>query len=618
MKELGNISRGGLLKISVWHRLLSVQLFVCWFALLSHASAQEGDTTMQYIATLETDSARLSWLNERLSAAVLSAPKSTFRLAEVYDSIAHLQNDDIYSAKALNLLGMAQYANGFYSQAAEYYLKSLEVLESTSKETNYIRLVYNNLATAYRFRKENSKSIEYYKKALAMAEETSDSSWTALISNNLGMQYVEIEDYPSAIGYYDKAIDLFGQINQSVYQGITFLSRANLYLEMERYAPAISDYEAAMELVPESAVPLLHAASIAGIGSAYHRMGQPLRAEPFLLSSLEKAEKIDHKEQLKESHRELSEMYEKRRFFDKALEHYKEYKAASDSILTTEQDQAMVDALTKYETEKTLQENTLLESQNEITNLRLAASRRRVIYFGLGLLVFVGASFWLYQLYRKIQAQNATIQTSLSEKEILLREIHHRVKNNLQLISSLLGLQTEHIDDQRALGALQEGQDRVQSMALIHQNLYKEDNLTGVDMQDYFMQLVNSLFDSYNIREEQIKLKMDIEDVNLDVDTVIPIGLIVNELISNCLKYAFPDDRAGLIEVMLRKEDESLNLTVRDNGVGMSPDAEDKLGETFGYRLIHAFKNQLRAELVIDRTDGTAVTLLIHRFELAQ
>ena len=575
------------------------------------------DSTLLHLTTIASDSSKLDWLNDKVTAAVLSDPKSTYRLAAIFDSIAQLQGDDLSQARALNAYGMAHYANGSYGQAADYYLKALEIIEPTDNK-KYLGLVYNNLATTYRFRKENSKSIQYYLKAMDIAIATNDTIRMAQYSNNLGMQYVETKDYMSAESNYDVAIELFGRINQTIYQGISYLSRGNLRIEMENYPQAIKDYESAMDIVPESTVPLLHAASIAGIGSAYNRMGQRNRAEPYLLSSLEKAKAIDHKEQLKESHRELSELYDKSRDFKKAFFHHQQFKTASDEILTTEQDQAMVDALTKYETEKSQQEIALLESQNEITSLRLATSRRRGLIFGLGLIGFAGISFLLFRLYRRIQSQNKIISKSLGEKEVLLREIHHRVKNNLQLISSLLGLQTEHVQDDKALGALQEGQDRVQSMALIHQNLYQEDNLTGVDMKDYFVQLISSLFDSYNIRDEQVALKLNIGDLNLDVDTVIPIGLIVNELISNSLKYAFPDQRKGEISVYLNKEKELLNLTVEDNGVGMPTDVMSKLDETFGYRLIHAFKSQLRADLNIQNDNGTKVELLISRFELTE
>ena len=224
---------------------------------------------------------------------------------------------------------------------------------------------------------------------------------------------------------------------------------------------------------------------------------------------------------------------------------------------------------------------------------------------------------WDYPLQKAKNHKNAIISKALKEKETLLREIHHRVKNNLQFISSLLGLQSDNIEDQVALGALQEGQDRVQSMALIHQNLYQEENLTGVDMHDYFNKLIQGLFDSYNIHDDRIQLELNIEDINLDVDTVIPMGLIVNELITNSLKYAFPEGHNGKITIQLKELDKALSLSISDDGVGISEIEKHNLGDSFGYKLIHAFTLQLDAEMSIERSAGTSVNFTIRNYQVA-
>ena len=185
--------------------------------------------------------------------------------------------------------------------------------------------------------------------------------------------------------------------------------------------------------------------------------------------------------------------------------------------------------------------------------------RRKSRIGGIGLLaltLFGGVIFSFYRSKRKSEKElaqkNEIISEALAEKELLLKEIHHRVKNNLQVISSLLYLQSDYIKDEKALSAIQEGRNRVQSMAIIHQNLYQEDNLTGIQVKDYFEKLTQSLFNSYKVQADQIELQLDIEAINLDVDTVIPLGLVVNELITNSLKYAFPENQAGYLKIALR------------------------------------------------------------------
>ena len=194
-----------------------------------------------------------------------------------------------------------------------------------------------------------------------------------------------------------------------------------------------------------------------------------------------------------------------------------------------------------------------LDADNKLKDLKLAqASRIRLgLVLGIILLGIIAALVWRNSIIRKrsnadLRQKNKIIEDNLHEKEILLREIHHRVKNNLQIISSLLSLQSRNVDDSAVKDAMKAGQNRVHSMALIHQNLYQEGDLIGVNTRDYITKLTTSLWHSYNIEEERISLITDIDPLRLDVDIMIPVGLILNELISNALKYAFVDGRAWL------------------------------------------------------------------------
>jgi two-component sensor histidine kinase len=151
-------------------------------------------------------------------------------------------------------------------------------------------------------------------------------------------------------------------------------------------------------------------------------------------------------------------------------------------------------------------------------------------------------------------------------------------------------------------------------MALIHQNLYREDNITGVNMKNYIPLLADNIFNSYNIKGDQVKIEYDIDDLQLDVATVIPIGLVLNELISNALKYAFPEDRKGLLKVSLLNKKNSLLLSVSDNGIGISSEAE-RAG--FGTKLIQSFTRKLEGELHISSENGTNVEILIKNYKVA-
>ncbi len=198
------------------------------------------------------------------------------------------------------------------------------------------------------------------------------------------------------------------------------------------------------------------------------------------------------------------------------------------------------------------------------------------------------------------------IKASLKEKEVLLREIHHRVKNNLQVIISLLRLQSDKIKDKQYAKMLQESQERIKSMALIHEKLYQSEDLAHIDFRGYVKSLVNSLSRSYGVGSNKVRIKIDVEDIPLGLDNAIPTGMILNELVSNSLKYAFPEGRKGEINVIISSTGEQdVELTVSDNGIGIPEDLDIRNSDSLGLHLVTILtEHQLQGKLEIDRTDG--------------
>ncbi|NOQ46409.1 MAG: PAS domain-containing protein, partial [Desulfobulbaceae bacterium] len=186
------------------------------------------------------------------------------------------------------------------------------------------------------------------------------------------------------------------------------------------------------------------------------------------------------------------------------------------------------------------------------------------------------------------------IQEALQEKEILLREIHHRVKNNMQVISSLLKLNARFINNEQALLAFAESRNRIRAMALIHETLYQSDNMATIDLQEYVQRLVRNLIRVYDVHHDRIQVRIDTDDVSLNLEDATPVGLIINELLSNAFKYAFPGDREGEIVLSMRETtDEHIELTIRDNGIGM-PQGMD----------IHQVKSSMGVQLVLGLVEG--------------
>lgn len=208
---------------------------------------------------------------------------------------------------------------------------------------------------------------------------------------------------------------------------------------------------------------------------------------------------------------------------------------------------------------------------------------------------------------------NRRLTASLREKEILLREIHHRVKNNLQIISSLLELQSESVRDEEALSLFRESQERIKAMALVHERLYRSRDFASIDFGEYVENLIRHLALSYVEDQERISVRIDVANFTMDIEEAIPCGLIINELISNALKHAFPDGRRGEIWVACRADAEGVvTIEVRDNGVGLPTDRDLLDSDTLGLQIVSMLTRQLRGTIEM-KSDGGASFILTFR-----
>ncbi|WP_186453934.1 PAS domain S-box protein [Denitratisoma sp. DHT3] len=219
---------------------------------------------------------------------------------------------------------------------------------------------------------------------------------------------------------------------------------------------------------------------------------------------------------------------------------------------------------------------------------------------------------WVAAVIRDISEREDAqrrIQASLREKETLLKEIHHRVKNNLQIISSLLSMQSDRLASEDARDALRESQHRVRSMALIHERLYRNEDLNGVDFGDYIQSLVSVLYRSYRHEGCRVNIGFDLDDVQLNVDTAIPCGLLINEMVTNAFKHAFVGREEGELRVTLVREDEWIRLTVADDGPGIPAGFDWQRSDSLGAMLIHTLSKQIKAELAVSGPPGTCYTL---------
>jgi len=259
-----------------------------------------------------------------------------------------------------------------------------------------------------------------------------------------------------------------------------------------------------------------------------------------------------------------------------------------------------------YEFEKKQKAREDIQKQKE-NLLKEETQKQRNIKYTISA-ILIALSLFTFGIYKNlkrnqkqkeiIENQNTIIQQSLSEKEVLLREIHHRVKNNLQIISSLLNIQSEDIQDEKIVASLQEGKSRVEAMSLIHQNLYQSEHINNVHIDNYAKELIHYISDLYSKNNNKIVTRVIPSNYHFDIDTAIPLGLIINELVTNAYKYAFVNKEDGEIKISIEKVGEKeFKLEVTDNGIGLPENFDIKKTKSLGLSLVSILSRQLRGKL---------------------
>ncbi len=249
-------------------------------------------------------------------------------------------------------------------------------------------------------------------------------------------------------------------------------------------------------------------------------------------------------------------------------------------------------------------------------------TNRRILVVGSIFLIIAisGIAFWRYVSISKINTvllrtidertkAEEQIKQSLREKDALLREIHHRVKNNLAVISSLLGLQAQGVTDEGLRRSLEEMQQRMKSMALVHEHLYQKKDFSRINYKDFIIDVIKELESIYHKHNGTIEIKLNIEDLTLDIDSAIPCSLIINELVTNAYKYAFPDSRSGELSISFVKEEDVYILTIKDNGIGLPKDIDYRNSNTLGLQIVNVLCKQLRGNLEMRVNRGTEAVI---------
>ncbi len=553
-------SKGGKGKLAESSYLKALKLYT-----KSKDSLHVGDSYMQLgnlSRILDRGDDAVNYLFEALK--IFGALKDSSRIGDTYLSIAIVHG-----------------VNRDYSEAEKYLLYAQDVFNNIHDEERQI-LVLSNLGTLYNYSGKPKKALVVTEKVKEYYAENGPPTRYALALHNLGLQYFSLGNYKSALQYNNESRKIYSELGDKFQVCGIEVTLAKVYLAQ----------------------------------------GNLKSAENLAQSVLKGAEEINSNSLIFNAYDMLYEVYKKRGDYKSALDYRLKFEEAKDSVFKSEKQKQIAEINAKYQNE--LKEGQLkeLEATNELSLLQLKRKQNEQnILWGLLGLVLVIALLLLNQFRIKqhnnqlLSDKNNIIQKSLDEKEVLLKEIHHRVKNNLQFISSLLNLQARHVKDENTLAVLNDCKNRVNSMAMVHQRLYQEENLKGVYMPVFVNNLLDSLNHSYRKDLNKLNSVVDITPISLDIDTAIPIGLILNELITNVFKYAFEVNTNGQIKICLIETGATLVLTVTDNGKGLPADFDRFNLKSFGLQLVQSLSEKLGAEMRVKSKGGTEVSLFVKKYK---
>ncbi len=497
--------------------------------------------------------------------------------------------------------------NSEYFQPKRSLQKRISFLYRQPKAT-----LYRILSMAY-FALEDFENASYYQ-ALVVKEFYEKKNFVFLPYVLLPLAQYEsfkTNNYSMVAKLYDSCLTLIRQYHKSdkLKSSAFYFVRAWLQEQKGNLHASVSDYKEAYKLENED--PYSIQVSLPGLMHTLVRSGRK-KSSDSLMNIIQS--KFPFQDPFLNSliHHSLADYFEMKGLQDKKIYHLIRYYKLNDSLQTAGRYYTVKEIETRLKTKEKDIELAQVNQIKELLEQELNRKNKEAIALVVGLVIMLTLSLALYYNFKTKKHQAELLEQKNNQIETLIRELHHRVKNNMQTISSLLSLQQYRITDKNAKAALKEGQMRVEAMSLIHQKLYLNNGLNEVNMDDYLNSLSRALADSYGFDISTIKKRIGHDEKNLNVDVAIPLGLIINELIVNAFKHAFAFVESPELKIILeRNKQNQLELIVRDNGPGL-PEIKLKDITTFGLRLVQTLSGQLNASLMTRNDNGAVFQIIIN------
>ena len=549
------------------------------------------------------------------------------RLGQIPKALDYYEKSLALKKKSNNIKGVAYTLNniaviyrnlGDINKAVHYYLESLKTLETLNDETG-VAAVYNNMALMYLQQDDITKAHNYLNKSLRLEKALNRKEGIATVHYNLARIYRRKKHYDSAFYHMDKSLEILHSLGKKNELALNRTYLGLLYFDQNKPEAARKNLLQGLKLFKASGNVDHEISTYIHLAEIELNQNHIAQAQSYANKGLTLARQLGYPQDIKDAAAILSEIYKIKKQWKKAFDINSLYIAMNDSIRNKTLRDSITNQQTKYDLFKKEQEITTLKlknlelEKNEVIQQQKLHNNRIILGFiSFAFLSLIVITYFIVKNHRRqrhtlkiMQLHRNEISKRNSEKTALLQEIHHRVKNNLQTINSLLNLQSKDIADPDVKLKFKETQKRVVSIATLHDSLYKSENLSQIEVQDHLNRLLNDLINTYSV-ENTIQLNMQIAPLYMDAKTLLPLGLIINEIVVNSLKYAFSNQEEGIITIKLTEEDDkNYTLFIGDNGQGKVSDS----GTGFGSKLIKLFTRQIKGSIETHNDQGFYYTI---------
>ena len=545
-----------------------------------------------------------------LQIAKYGLPQEALEYAERALVLAEKYENDMLAARSWEHIGMAQRIMG---NTLASFNASFEALKIYEKADMFSEQAATNaqIGIIYIDNKNFTEGIKYLSRSLKCFEKVKDTMKTAALYINLGEAYRLVDKLDSAELCFNKSLEINQHLNRDIIFAYATGNLGMIHAAEGKLELAKSELNKAQMMLEKLGDLYSVAVYKSEIGSILLLEGSIKRGELLLQESLQIAQNEQLKEQICDISKKLAVFYESENNLSNALVYRKQYEVYKDSLVNFEKIRKIEQLQGEYAIEKKETEIIFLNKINK-TQKRVGAC------LGFGAMLLLVLAFLLYRLYKgsrkanaQLEQQKEVIKNREEEKALLLKELNNRVKNNLQMISSLLNLQSHQLKDHPAAESLIAGKFRVEALSLVHQKLYQDDYHTKIAINEYLEELALNLVHCFG---KEVGLRLDLKEVEVKIDTAIPLGLVANELITNSLKYAFSNHDNPFLNVCVCENNSTLVISIADNGVGISKDQSKGSSSSFGLRLVHSLVNQLNAKLEYTNNKGSNWNIIVNNY----